>query len=324
MFRNRWIWKTLVILIVANVFWWIYSGWGVITLHADKMPISKVVREIERQGHVMVRTDLDPETPVTMDVKRVPLAEALEVLSATTDTRWRLTYLAGPDKTTVNAGLSTWVAGKRPDNWKFYGGFGGRFMENNTNSDDDDPLPTDPRHDVWKVTAPSDGLLQSYFADGAHLVNATFAVPESWNPAIKSAPSEGELRKVVSKLISAANGDLEPVFMISQMRRRGPRDGGDQPRQNFAGGDQRWMENLPPELKGQADQIKAAFDQLKDLPDDQRRAKLAEIRQQFFNNPDMQARMIARMERRDSFKTPEQRLQRYKNYVSQKKAKTGQ
>jgi hypothetical protein len=76
---------TIVFLVVANIINYLIFDWGLITIHAKNEPLGQVVKSIERQGWVTVYTDMDPTTPVNMDVDDVPLAEAMETLSANVD-----------------------------------------------------------------------------------------------------------------------------------------------------------------------------------------------------------------------------------------------
>ncbi len=69
---------------VVNYFW---SRWGLVTVHAKGQSLSQVIRSIEKQGHVTIRTNMDGTKPVDMWVTQVSLAEAMEKLSVVTDSR---------------------------------------------------------------------------------------------------------------------------------------------------------------------------------------------------------------------------------------------
>ena len=85
------------LLVVGAVFYHLWANWGLVTVHSAKDPLSQVIRAIEKQGHVTVKTDLDPATPVHLNVDKVVVSEALETLAAATDARWRLTFIVAGD-----------------------------------------------------------------------------------------------------------------------------------------------------------------------------------------------------------------------------------
>lgn len=70
-----------------------------------------------------------------------------------------------------------------------------------------------------------------------------------------------------------------------------------------------------PAAKADFDSMHKIWEEVKDLPDDQRHAKLEE----FFNRPEIQDRMTEREAARDARRSPEQREQRMKRYVERKK-----
>jgi len=108
---------SVIALLVVNVTWSWIANWGRITIDVDKAPLRKVVAEIVRQGHIRLQANFDPETPVTLHLHSVPLAEALEDLSIVTDSRWRLAYVLGPSRPDSISMLKDWEGGTRPDGW---------------------------------------------------------------------------------------------------------------------------------------------------------------------------------------------------------------
>ena len=73
-------WKWIVgLLILANIAYYFYDGWGLVTVKVHDEPLSKVISSIEWQGWVRIYTNLPPDTTVTMYVDHVPLAEAMKV-----------------------------------------------------------------------------------------------------------------------------------------------------------------------------------------------------------------------------------------------------
>src|SRR5476651_2902993 len=75
----RWI---FCLLVLANIAYYFYNNWGLITVKVHDAPLSKVISSIEWQGWVKIYTNLPPDAKVTMYVDHVPLAEAMESLAA--------------------------------------------------------------------------------------------------------------------------------------------------------------------------------------------------------------------------------------------------
>ena len=72
--------KILIIATISFVafaiVYWVWSGWGLITVEVNAKPLAEVIRSIEKQGGVLLKTNMDPAKPVTMHVHKVPLTEA--------------------------------------------------------------------------------------------------------------------------------------------------------------------------------------------------------------------------------------------------------
>ncbi len=81
---NKW-GAILIGLILANIVYYFYTNWGLVTVKVTDAPLSKVISSIEWQGWVKIYTNLPLDTKVTMYVDHVPLAEAMESLSANVD-----------------------------------------------------------------------------------------------------------------------------------------------------------------------------------------------------------------------------------------------
>ena len=115
-------------VLLAFLIWNWISGWGLVTVHAQSQPLSKIIQSIERQGGIKIVTNADLGTPTTMDVDRVPPAEAVDVLAAWLDGNWSVGYAVGPQKVDVAAGIAALQDGERrdPNFARFgFGGFGG-------------------------------------------------------------------------------------------------------------------------------------------------------------------------------------------------------
>jgi hypothetical protein len=80
----KWLWL-LGMLVVANIAYYFYENWGLITVKVTDAPLAKVIQSIEWQGWVKIYTNLPLDTKVTMYCDHVPLAEAMETLAANVD-----------------------------------------------------------------------------------------------------------------------------------------------------------------------------------------------------------------------------------------------
>ena len=324
--------STILLLLFAIVYH-VWANWGLITIHAKAEPLSKVIASMQRQGHVKIQTDLSLDTPVTMNVDKVHINTALEVLSTVTDSRWRLLFFVAGDKGTLAAGESSWSTGQHLDGWKMYS-----FpMGNMVPLDDDaaDPSPPDPRTDTWTPKTAAPAAIQTFFAEAAQATSAGFAFPSDWNPTINTAPSPGVVQHVVPKLISAASGHEDEVFFLSQGGGRGGGFGGPGRQAGGPGGDlqmdpdlfaervQSQIDRLPPEQKTEAqsnfDAERAFRKSLQGMSEDERRAAWM----QHMQDPVVQQMMANRMDGRDAMMNHDQRTQRFSNYVNRKMQITG-
>ena len=331
--RQRLILYATILMALIVTTKWIISGWGLITVHADGKPLSEIMRSIEKQAGITLRTNMDVAVPTSMHVDKVPLGEALEVLTAVSESRVRLAYVLAADAAAIDSCVNAWGSGPRPEGWKIIEvpmmGRGGSV----------DAAPIDPRKDVWTVQEPAEKTLQGYMQDAAVHVSAAFACPEAFNPAVSKAPSTGEIRKAASGLASAAGAKMKEVFFLmgrppgvaeGDGEEGPPRGGGEGGGPGGPGGNsanfdlirQRRLNEiakLPASQQGPAkaefEEMEKVFAEVRDLPREERRAKMEEI----FNRPEMMDRMDDRRTARDEQRTPEQRQKRYQKYVDRKR-----
>jgi len=345
--RNRWLLLAIALLMIGNFIWYGWLHWGLITVHAKEpvgLPLSKVIQQIESQGHVTIKTNIDGSTPVHMWVTNVTLADALETLAAVTDSRWRLAFFVAPDKTSIKGALANLSSGQKMEGWKsvYY-----PLMMPRADGGEDE-VPADPRKDPWNVKPVDQKTAQAYLEQAARSVSASFNFPESWNPPVNSTLKSGPIESTLPKLASAAKGKYEEVFLLQKGGRRGGRErrsgedegprlvsnddegGGGGPR--FGGGFNREgmearmqseLDKMPADrraaLQKEMDDRRAFFNSLKDLPKDQRDARLAE----YFSQPDVQAAMDNQQANRDSRNSPQQRANNANNYLARKAAASG-
>ena len=322
---------TVALLLFAIVYH-VWADWGLVTIHAKQEPLGKVIASMERQGHAKIQTDLAGDTPVTMDVVKTPLTDALETLSVVTESRWRLLYFVAGDKSTLKSGELAWFGGQRPDGWKMVSlSMGGNMMAA-LEDDDATAIPPDPRTDVWTPKTAAPAPLQTFFLDAATLTNASFAFPGDWNPTVKSTPPSGTVEHVIPKLVSAAGGRQDELFFLGKQGRRGPRNdagngatGGDfhfDP-ELFAAHMQAEINRLPADERGTAQanfNTERAFrESLRDMTDEQRR----QAWQQHLQDPQVQQQIANMMDGRDGRMNHDQRMQHFQNMVNHKLAAQG-
>jgi hypothetical protein len=330
--QNFWLVGAALAIVIAVV----GSFWpdGLITLNFTEAPVSKVIASIERQGHIRLTSNVPPETPVTIQMKRVPLMDALETLAVRIEGDLRVVYTGALTKARVKAGLDELAAGKFSDEWKVTwvpggGMFGGE-------------IPPDPRSLTVKPEAGEKNDLQSALQQVAIKSGVMAATPKDWNPDVKMPTKPASAATLVQQLIASSGGKVQESFwIVGRGGQGGPNgDSADQGGGNRrgqggqAGGPQggrerinpEWMAQraeaviaqLPPEeqkvAKADFDEMRKFWEEVRALPEDQRRPKMEE----FFDRPEVQDKMEQRQEARDSRRSPQQREARMSKYLQRK------
>ncbi len=336
--RQKIIISATLLLVVFSIVYWVWSNWGLITVDVNGKPLSEVIRSIEKQGHIVLKTNMDAAKPVSMHVHKVPLTEALETLASVTDSRWRLGYFFGPDSGTVKGALESIAGGKRPEGWKNFD----VPLFTRPGSLGDQAVPLDPRRDTWAVTEPQEKTLQAFLQAAATGVSASFTCPEAFNPAVSKAPSSGAIRKSAPQLAKTAGAKVEEVFLLMGRppgaetaeagRDRDDDFGGGPPRGRGGPGGRgpnptqmrermlAEIAKLPPSeqpvAKAEFEEREKFFTGMRDLPEAERRAKMEE----FMSKPENQERMADRQALGGERKTPQQRIAKYQSYLAKKQA----
>ena len=324
-------------LIVAWGAWLLISGWGLVTLDYRDAPVQIVLASIARQGGIEIISDLDPSIPVTIKVKRVPPGEALDIVAVRTDSAWRIAYLGADSNLKIDTAIASFRSGTPTDDWSAYGGGGFSFIESASGA------VLDLRKAKWTPSGP--GKLHALLDEASRRTGAMTAAPTAWQPDAK-APGAGPLGRAIPQLLRSAGGVVREVFLLRGRPRRdagepefgrgergtwigmaaarGERGGGPSPMR----GDPAQMAErieaqialLPrdeqPQARRDFEEMRKIWDSLKDLPEEERRAKARE----FFSRPEVAERMEERRAAREAKMTPEQRIDRAKRYFERKKA----
>ncbi len=291
-------------VLVALLVWNWIAGWGLVTVHVQTKPLSEVIRSIERQGGIKIVTNANVTTPVSMDVDRVPAAEAVDVLAARLDGSWNVGYVAGPTKADVAAGIAGISQGERNRDFRTFGlgGFGGGGGMDVTDA------AIDARRVVWKVSASDTPQLQSWLDQLSQKTGLIAMVPRGWDPTVPKTPSGGSAASAMRGIIKSVKGQYQEVFILHVNQERvadagpgperasrseggfgdGQRPGGGQ---GWNGGGRQdfhpeWIAEraearialLPKGEQGQAktdfDEMRATFEKIRSLPDAQRAAAM--------------------------------------------------
>ena len=322
----------LVVLATAWVAWQIYAGWGLVTLDVRNQPLAKVLASISRQGGIDIASNLDPSTPVTVKVKRIPPVEALDIVAVRTDASWRLAYLGAPDEKSIDAALAAFRSGSEAAGWSSYGGGGFTVIEPQSGA------ALDLRRVKWTPSAGDN--LHDLLDDAAQKTGVLLAASAGWNPST-APPAAGTISETAAQLFTQAGGVSREVFLlrarpgsededngrggswIGRNPDAGEGNGGGWRR--AAGDPQATAERVEAQiaLLPEGEQPKARDDfrmmrdfwqSVRELPEEQRRAKA----QEFFNRPEVAERMDQRRLAREAKMTPQQRIERAQRYLERK------
>jgi hypothetical protein len=309
--------------------WW--TERGLVTLAFTNAPLSTVIKSIERQGRVEIVTNADPAALVTIRMNRAPVFEAVETLALRIDASAKLAYIMAPTSEQIRAALRAFSSGADSDDWMVFSAQSGeRLMAGNLSA-------VDPRRMEWRITQTTDRSLHTLLDQGAQKTGALFAVTLDWNPLLSKLPSAGEVGEVIAKLIQTARGTAKELFLLTVHSRNDDQRGLEAvetvPKRPLFSAPPRtqppspeWTAErtqavialLPPDEQDDAhreyNDMRTFWESVRQLPESERRAKIEE----HLSKPDVEARIEEQAAARDARRTPEQREQRYRNYIRRK------
>lgn len=311
-----------------------YAGWGLVSINETDAPLSRVLSEIRKQGGIEIASNLDPSTKVSLNVKRVPAVEALDIVAVRTDASWRLAYLGAPSETVIDEALTSFVSGLEVADWTSHGGGGFSLVEPESGE------ALDLRQVEWKPAGA--GPLGEVMSEAAEKTGVLLAAPSAWNPQV-APPGAGPVASVAPALFRQAGGVSRQVFLLrgrgGPMEDEGPRErsggwiGAAAQQSGARGGG--WMRAMgdpgrvaerveaqiallpaaeQPKARENFQMMREFWQSVRDLPEEQRREKARE----FFSRPEVAEAMETRRLSRWAKMTPDQRIERNKSYWGRK------
>jgi len=320
----KWLLGALGILLVANIVYYTVTGWGKITVNFKDAPASVVFAEIGRQAGVPFITNLDPNTKVTIELKKATLEDAIDSLAISTETRSGLFYILAPSKQDLANGQAALMEGRGNDNWTWHSHPLPMMLQMAA-----DDTPRDDSKELWQpAETPANNELNSVLESFSQYTDCSFISPANWNPTLGRLPTNGKIQSAVKQAASLANGKVEKVFYF----RGRPRDfaqnedGGDRGGERRGGGfnrgdgqfqlDATWLQARVQQMSPQVQQAYATMLEIRKLSPEQRRARF----EQMMNNPAFLDQMDQRQLDRDAKTPADKRAARYSHYLSNKAA----
>ncbi|MFZ4694325.1 MAG: hypothetical protein ACOYMV_04280 [Verrucomicrobiia bacterium] len=196
----------LILLSLVGLFFvgsWIHHWWtgrGLITLDVKDAPITKVLREMQRQSGfpVLARTNLNEK--VTVQFQRVTIEKALDVVSDQTEGRWQKVLLVARDKPALRK-VESQVAEKGPP-----------FVITGMDFISDSLDPEKLRKGTVKPLAGSHPLQEAALAIAVRSATPV-VVQEGLNPFVKaSATSYPGIAPAIGDLAHAASARWEVAY----------------------------------------------------------------------------------------------------------------
>jgi len=337
MLRNRYVigLGIIFVLFVANIISYFFSGWGLITVNVTNAPVGQIIKSIERQGWVTV----------SLHVDKVPLAEAMESLTANAGGQWKLAFFAAPNEAGVKQEIRAFQTDATDDgDTKTYSYRTSLDMlaTDETSMPAADPrlqswagvqppppevIPvaatgTDPQNAAPDAPPPPPTTLQDYLQIFAQQADCWIMAPQSWSPTVSAPAPSSSLIHSIKGLVNNAHGSVEQALVLVAPRPRdpnAPRRGG-----GGLGGDTGWayME----------DRVRSAIN---GLPADARPAALDQLKQEIQFRAQVQAappdqRRNMMMQNRTKHAggnfwrmSPEKRAQMYQRVISNRQSARG-
>ncbi|MDX6766708.1 MAG: hypothetical protein SFU85_07950 [Candidatus Methylacidiphilales bacterium] len=332
--RPRLLALAAVLSLVFAIGWFFFFRESGINANFKKERLDKVMAYLEKKTGLDLETSFDPSTPVTLFLHQAGVGEALDSLALAVDGRCVLFGLVAPSEQEINDFVAGLVSGKPLENWTQQRlNLPGFLLAGVSNT------LTDPRQDPLAVPDqwPTGGL-QTHLKTLAESSDLTWAAPTPWDPVVTFNPGKIKVGQAIPALARAAKGQGRLVVFL----RDGRRGGGARP-EGLPGGEgptpgegsfrgarempdpavvnrrvEARIAALPQQEQAEAraawQRDREMWEQLRQLPPEQRREKMRE----WMDNPAAQERMENNQADRDARRSPEKRHERYRNYLNRK------
>jgi hypothetical protein len=352
MTRNRYLITGGIIafLMLANLVYYGFSDWGLITVKVQNVPLSQVIKSIEWQGWVKIYTNIDPTTKISMYVEDVSLPEALETLAANAGGQWRLGFFAGPTSADVKQTINSFQTGSTDTNLRTYS-YPTMLGMLASGSEDGASMPVaDPRLQIWpgmkaevvpvsttsasptddsstSSPAPPDSV-QGYLRSFAQGANIFIMTDSSWDPPVsKPPPASSSIISAIRNFVSDSHGAVTQAFVLQGRGDRGPRGGGFR-RGGFAGGggdDTGWSDRMRNAINGLPEGMRVgALNQLDQETKFQKELQSASPEQRgTMMREHFQSRIADNLGGPMGRMSPDKRAQRYQQMVATRMAAQG-
>jgi hypothetical protein len=304
--------KILLAIGAALLAWKLITVWWnpdeLVTLHGKDLPVADVLKSFSSQTHRIILHPPDLDQKVTVELTRVPLEDALEIVSEEADLRHSRIFVLASDAGRRKAILDT-LAGQTDLPVLMQLARGSRWM---TGEERKPGVVTyranakPPEAAVAEINMATDSYF--YLAGGS-----SNPITVDW----KDLP----VRQAAAQLASLTRTDDERLYQFFQRRRDPP----DHRRTRSRSSDfiQQWrdqideeIEKLPPEQKAVvAAQWQKQQERMKEfasMTDEQRLERMM----QRFTSGNQEERLIRRLKN----STPESRAKRYQRYEARRKA----
>jgi len=314
-----------LILWVAGIVLMLGAGWGacaayraqskLVTLDVRNADVRTVVRSIEWQTWEKIIVHHDVSGRVTLNVSRMPLERVLAIISEQLSGRWQAVYPLYSSRQSRIALEKVVLGDAKPGDsgWSAYEtsafrGEGGIFGAN-------------LRAENTLVTIKVPGKDVSVAALGLDRFAQAQIVPEDGTKGtVYLEVARATMPEAVSKLARQVNRSwtrlyaLQPGSRYETARRSAlPPEVVERTEKAFAA----QLETMTPEEQKQALETRQRWQELRDLPLEERRKRFEEMA----SNPQFQQQMVVRMLQRLRDSTPEERAERYQRIAARRAAR---
>jgi len=325
---------TTTILLTFGTGWGAYAAYrahlNLVTLNVRDADLRAVVRSIEWQTWEKIIVHHDVTGKVTLNVHNAPLERVLTILSEQTSARWTALYPLYSSRKSL-AALQNLTAGSgsaQTNGWSAYPArgmrFGGGMFGANLREQNQTVSLKVLNKDI-NVAA----LALQRFAQAQ-------VVPEDGTKgSVYLSLSGGTMQQAVSRLAKQVDRSwtrfyaMEPGFRPDLARRDAqgsdgpPVEGRDrfepspEQRERMEQMFQAQLDTMTPEERQQAEERRQQWQEIRSLPPDQRRERIA----QMMSDPGVRQQMMQRMVQRIKDTTPDQRAERVNQILARRAAR---